>query len=126
MTDLYDDLVNKLTISDAETVSTLAKSVLTYSDWTKLVTIFLIDKLSMFLKVEILLILSQSKKTIRGFDDKVELNSIQENDRALVEILKFKHYFNIALETNEPHHIAEYAYSLCHEFNKYYKNNKIF
>ena len=34
LTDLYDDLVNKLklTISDAETVSTLAKSVLTYSD----------------------------------------------------------------------------------------------
>ena len=32
----------------------------------------------------------------------------------------------MALETNEPHHLAEYAYSLCHEFNKFYTSNKIF
>ena len=43
-----------------------------------------------------------------------------------IEIIKFKYYFDLSLKNNEPHHLAEYAYKLCQEFNSFYKSNKIF
>ena len=43
-----------------------------------------------------------------------------------MEIIKFRYYFDLSLEHHEPHHLAEYAYKLCQEFNSFYKANKIF
>ena len=58
---------------------------------------------------------------------KPKISKINLKERELImEILKFNHYFNLSINTNEPHHLAEYAYNLCHEFNKFYTNNKIF
>ena len=31
----------------------------------------------------------------------------------------------MSLKSNEPHHIAEYAYTLCQEFNRFYSKDKI-
>ena len=55
------------------------------------------------------------------------LDNLNEDERKLVfEITKLPYYFFKSLEKNEPHHIAEYAYSLCQIFNSFYSNNKIF
>ena len=39
---------------------------------------------------------------------------------------KFYYYFNLSLEHNEPHHLAEYAYNVSQAFNTFYSNNRIF
>ena len=60
-------------------------------------------------------------------NNKEVLNNLNEDERKLVfEITKLPYYFFKSLEKNEPHHIAEYAYSLCQIFNSFYSNNKIF
>ena len=133
--ELYEDLINKLSVNnlDSTTVSTLAKSVLTYSDLVTKRTgnyIFDIDKFTNVSgKSAIFIQYSQvrAKKLIDQSDFKSQLSTIGKDERELViEILKFSHFFKMALETNEPHHLAEYAYNLCHEFNKFYTNNKVF
>mgnify|MGYP001376777871 FL=1 len=133
--ELYKDLINKLSVNnlDSTTVSTLAKSVLTYSDLVTKRTgnyIFDIDKFTNVSgKSAIFIQYSQvrAKKLIDQSDFKSQLSTIGKDERELViEILKFSHFFKMALETNEPHHLAEYAYNLCHEFNKFYTNNKVF
>lgn len=59
--------------------------------------------------------------------NKEVLDNLNEDERKLVfEITKLPYYFFKSLEKNEPHHIAEYAYSLCQIFNSFYSNNKIF
>ena len=133
--ELYSDLINKLSENnlDRTIVSTLAKSVLTYSDLVTKRTsnyIFDIDKFTNVSgKSAIFIQYSQvrAKKLITQSHVKSQLRVIGNDERDLViEILKFSHFFKLALETNEPHHLAEYAYNLCHEFNKFYTNNKIF
>ena len=128
-------MLNKLSENslDSEIVSTLAKSVLTYSDLVTKRTsnyIFDIDKFTNVSgKSAIFIQYSQvrAKKLIDQSHVESQLGVIGNDERELViEILKFSHFFKMALETNEPHHLAEYAYSLCHEFNKFYTNNKIF
>ena len=60
-------------------------------------------------------------------NNKEVLDNLNEYERKLVfEITKLPYYFFKSLEKNEPHHIAEYAYSLCQIFNSFYSNNKIF
>lgn len=60
-------------------------------------------------------------------NNKEALDNLNEDERKLVfEITKLPYYFFKSLEKNEPHHIAEYAYSLCQIFNSFYSNNKIF
>ena len=133
--ELYNDLINKLSENnlDSAIVSTLAKSVLAYSDLVTKRTsnyIFDIDKFTNVSgKSAIFIQYSQvrAKKLIAQSHVESRLSVIGNDERKLViEILKFNHFFKMALETNEPHHLAEYAYSLCHEFNKFYTNNKIF
>ena len=133
--ELYKDLINKLSVNnlDRTTVSTLAKSVLTYSDLVTKRTgnyIFDIDKFTNVSgKSAIFIQYSQvrAKKLIDQSNFKSQLSTIGNDERELViEILKFSHFFKMALETNEPHHLAEYAYNLCHKFNKFYTYNKVF
>ena len=133
--ELYNDLINKLSENnlDSAIVSTLAKSVLAYSDLVTKRTsnyIFDIDKFTNVSgKSAIFIHYSQvrAKKLISQSHVESRLGVIDNDERELViEILKFSHFFKMALETNEPHHLAEYAYNLCQEFNRFYTNNKIF
>lgn len=133
--DLFNDILNRLSInnSDKESAATLAKSVLTYSDLvTKRTSNYKFD-LDKFINITgksaIFLQYSQvrAKKLLDQNKSKTKLHKFNVSDRSLaLEILKFNNYFNTALYSNEPHHIAEYAYNLCHEFNKFYTENKIF
>ena len=56
-----------------------------------------------------------------------EIENLNVYERDLVKIVsKFSYYFKLALEKNEPHHLAEYGYNLSSSFNSFYSNNKIF
>lgn len=133
--DLYLDVKNKLNEKNETTknLDMLAKSVLTYSD---LVTNrlsnykFDIDKFTNINgKSAIYIQYSnvRAKKLIDNYEGNPVFSKFSSNERMLaIEILKFKYYFDLSLKNNEPHHLAEYAYKLCQEFNSFYKSNKIF
>ena len=132
---LYLDIKDKLYEKNEATnnLDTLAKSVLTYSD---LVTNrlsdykFDIDKFTnMNGKSAIYIQYSnvRAKKLIDNYEGVPIVNTFSSKERLLaMEIIKFKYYFDLSLKNNEPHHIAEYAYKLCQEFNSFYKANRIF
>tara|TARA_Y100000768_G_scaffold22277_1_gene15179 strand:+ start:8 stop:1645 length:1638 start_codon:yes stop_codon:yes gene_type:complete len=132
---LFNDIQIKLNEnnSDEKTVKKLSKSVLTYSD---LVTkrngnyVFDLDKFTNISgKSAIFIQYSQvrAKKLLEQSNINYKFLSFTGTERELlIEIIKFKYYFNLSLNLNEPHHLAEYAYSLCQEFNRFYTNNKIF
>ena len=49
------------------------------------------------------------------------------DERKLLLLLsKFDYFYNQSLDNYQPHHLAEYLYSLCQTFNSFYANNKIF
>ena len=49
------------------------------------------------------------------------------DERKLLLLLsKFDYIYNQSLNNYQPHHLAEYLYSLCKTFNSFYANNKIF
>ena len=133
--DLYKELIEKIGITNKDPliVKTLAKSVLTYSDLVTKRTgnyLFDIDKFTNISgKSAIFIQYAQvrASKLLNETKAKPKISKINLKERELImEILKFNHYFNLSINTNEPHHLAEYAYNLCHEFNKFYTNNKIF
>lgn len=43
----------------------------------------------------------------------------------VIEILKFKYYLDLSILNNEPHHIADYTYSLAKKLNAFYEDEKI-
>jgi arginyl-tRNA synthetase len=52
--------------------------------------------------------------------------NFNEDERTLaLEIINFSYALEQTVKTLEPHHIAEYGYSLAQKFNIFYKNNKI-
>ena len=52
------------------------------------------------------------------------MNSEEKN--LLLLITKFNYFFNLSLNSMEPHHLAEYLFNLSQAFNSFYTNNKIF
>ncbi len=49
------------------------------------------------------------------------------DERKLLLLLsKFDYFYSQSLDNYQPHHLAEYLYSLCQTFNSFYANNKIF
>ena len=114
----------------------LTNSVLTYSDLLsnrKQNYVFDIDKfVDINGKTAVYLQYSQVRaarlleeyKNIVKFENLIELNNTERD--LLFLITKFSYYFNLSLEKNEPHHLAEYAYNLSSLFNSFYSNNKIF
>ena len=133
--ELYQDIKDKLYEKNGDTgnLDILAKSVLTYSDLiTNRVSDykFDIDKFTnMNGKSAIYIQYSnvRAKKLIENYKDTPTVGVFSSKDRHLaMEIIKFKYYFDLSLENHEPHHLAEYAYKLCQEFNSFYKANKIF
>ena len=65
----------------------------------------------------------ESASEVTQVNFKEELNDDERN--LILEISKFYYYFFNALKKNEPHHLAEYGYSLSQFFNTFYSNNKI-
>ena len=134
LSDLYSDIKKKLASinSEEKTVDILAKSVLSYSDLvTKRTSNYIFD-LEKFTNVSgksaIFIQYSQvrAKKLILQNSNNLKYKEVTNDERPLViELLKYYHYFNISLGSNEPHHIAEYAYELCQEFNRFYSKDKI-
>ncbi len=132
--DLYSDIKNKLASinSEEKTVDLLAKSVLSYSDLvTKRTSNYIFD-LEKFTNVSgksaIFIQYSQvrAKKLIMQNRNNLKYKEVTNDERPLIiELLKYYHYFNASLRSNEPHHIAEYAYELCQEFNRFYSKEKI-
>lgn len=68
----------------------------------------------------------RAKKLIMQNRNNLKYKEVTNDERPLIiELLKYYHYFNVSLRSNEPHHIAEYAYELCQEFNRFYSKEKI-
>ena len=136
--DLYSDVKKLLTkegMTDKD-LNKLTNSVLTYSDLLsnrKQNYVFDIDKFVdingktgvylQYSQVRAARLLEEYKKIVK-FENLIELNNTERN--LLLLITKFSYYFNLSLEKNEPHHLAEYAYNLSSAFNSFYSNNKIF
>ena len=73
----------------------------------------------------------RAKKLLNGSSintRKINLNiaDLDESDLSLIRgMIKFEYYFNLALENNEPHHLADYLYELSNLFNSMYQNQNI-
>ena len=56
----------------------------------------------------------------------LNIQDFDESDLNLTrELIKFEYFFNLALENNEPHHLADYLYELSNLFNSMYQNENI-
>lgn len=132
--DLYKDINNLLESKNSdENLTTLSQSVLTYSDLvnSRLKNYnFDIEKFTNIngkSAVYIQYSNVRAKKLISQFDGKLKLDEIlSAHKNILIELIKLEYYFGLALKNNEPHHLAEYMYKLCQEFNTFYNSEKIF
>jgi len=132
--DLYKDINNLLKSKNSdENLTILSQSVLTYSDLvnSRLKNYnFDIEKFTNIngkSAVYIQYSNVRAKKLISQFDGKLKLDEILSvHKNILIELIKLEYYFGLALKNNEPHHLAEYMYKLCQEFNTFYNSEKIF
>ena len=132
--DLYKDINNLLESKNSdENLTILSQSVLTYSDLvnSRLKNYnFDIEKFTNIngkSAVYIQYSNVRAKKLISQFGGKLKLNEIlSAHKNILIELIKLEYYFGLALKNNEPHHLAEYMYKLCQEFNTFYNSEKIF
>jgi len=122
-----DDHTNKL----------LTNTVLTFSDLkTNRMTDYKFD-LDKFTNISgktgiyVQYALVRAKKLIKNSSidtSSINLNfsDIDESDLNLVRcLIKFEYFFNLALENNEPHHLADYLYELSNLFNSMYQSVNI-
>ena len=135
---LFEDIKEKLKKynSDDGVLNTLTNTVLTYSDLLPNRNqnyIFDVDKFTdingktgiyiQYAQVRAKKLLDNST-TPGSYDKNFEINSEERN--LLLLITKFDYFFNLSLSSMEPHHLAEYLFSLSQAFNSFYTNNKIF
>ena len=135
---LYDDIKIKLEeYNDSlEGIDILVNTVLTFSDLLPNRNqnyIFDVDKFTdingktgtyiQYAQVRAKKLLENSKSSERSLD--TENLNIDEK-KLLFLISKFYYYFNLSLNSNEPHHLAEYAYDVSQAFNSFYSNNPVF
>ena len=138
LVDLYLDVKNLLKRENLneEDLNKLTNSVLTFSDLIsnrKQNYVFDLEKyVDVNGKTAVYLQYSQVRaaKLLNEFSSQNEIFEIENlnvYERDLVKLVsKFSYYFKLALEKNEPHHLAEYGYNLSSSFNSFYSNNKIF
>ncbi len=122
---------------DEETNQILANTVLTFSDLiTNRMTDYKFD-LDKFTNISgktgiyVQYALVRAKKLLKS--SSINLNKVNlgiadfdESDINLIRgLIKFEYYFNLALENNEPHHLADYLYELSNLFNSMYQNQNI-
>ncbi len=56
----------------------------------------------------------------------IVISEFDKSDLDLIRgFIKFEYYFNLALENNEPHYLADYLYELSNLFNSMYQNENI-
>ena len=132
--DLFDQIKKEVSKknSDKKIINTLAKSVMTYSDLaTKRTSDYSFD-IEKFVNINgksaIYLQYSQVRARKLLENKKITRKFIKFNDdeRDLAkEIINFSFALERTLNTLEPHHLAEYGYTLCQKFNAFYKNNKV-
>ena len=122
---------------DEETNQILANTVLTFSDLImNRMTDYKFD-LDKFTNISgktgiyVQYALVRAKKLLKSSSinlNKVNLSisDFDESDINLIRgLIKFEYYFNLALENNEPHHLADYLYELSNLFNSMYQNQNI-
>ena len=135
---LFEDVKSKLTKynSDDNVLNSLTNTVLTYSDLLPNRNqnyIFDVDKFTdingktgiyiQYAQVRAKKLLENSD--IAGsFDNNLEMSDEERN--LLFQITMFDNFFDLSLSNMEPHHLAEYLYSLSQSFNSFYSNIKIF
>ena len=135
---LYDDIEIKLKEynDNLEGIDILVNTVLTFSDLLPNRNqnyIFDVDKFTdingktgtyiQYAQVRAKKLLENSKSSERSLD--TENLNIDEK-KLLFLISKFYYYFNLSLDSNEPHHLAEYAFDVSQAFNSFYSNNPVF
>lgn len=135
---LFEDVKSKLTKynRDNNVLNSLTNTVLTYSDLLPNRNqnyIFDVDKFTdingktgiyiQYAQVRAKKLLENSD--IAGsFDNNLEMSEEERN--LLFQITMFDNFFDLSLSNMEPHHLAEYLYSLSQSFNSFYSNIKIF
>jgi len=122
---------------DNETNKLLTNTVLTFSDLkTNRMTDYKFD-LEKFTNISgktgiyVQYALVRAKKLLKSSsinlgNINLNISDFDESDLNLVRgLIKFEYYFNLALENNEPHHLADYLYELSNLFNSMYQNENI-
>ena len=122
---------------DDDTNKLLANTVLTFSDLkTNRMTDYKFD-LDKFTNISgktgiyVQYALVRAKKLLNNASintSALNLNipDFDESDLNLTrELIKFEYFFDLALENNEPHHLADYLYELSNLFNSMYQNENI-
>ncbi|MFL2696004.1 MAG: arginine--tRNA ligase [Candidatus Actinomarina sp.] len=122
---------------DSHTNKLLANTVLTFSDLkTNRMTDYKFD-LDKFTNISgktgiyVQYALVRAKKLLKSSsintdNINLEISDLDKSDLNLLRgLIKFEYYFNLALENNEPHHLADYLYELSNLFNSMYQNENI-
>ena len=122
---------------DDDTNKLLANTVLTFSDLkTNRMTDYKFD-LDKFTNISgktgiyVQYALVRAKKLLNNASINIStltlnIPDFDESDLKLTrELIKFEYFFNLALENNEPHHLADYLYELSNLFNSMYQNENI-
>ena len=122
---------------DSKTNKLLTNTVLTFSDLkTNRMTDYKFD-LDKFTNISgktgiyVQYALVRAKKllknsSINSRNINLNISDFDESDLNLLRgLIKFEYYFNLALENNEPHHLADYLYELSNLFNSMYQNENI-
>jgi arginyl-tRNA synthetase len=134
LSQLYQDIENQLkNKNNDENLSILSKAVLTYSDLSnsRLKNYsFDVEKFTNIngkSAVYVQYAQVRAKKLLLQRNEKLIFShSNKKNQKLIFELIKFKYYFKLSLQNNEPHHLAEYLYKICKEFNSFYNAEKIF
>ena len=141
LNDLFEETLSKIQSTnkdlDEETNKLLTNTVLTFSDLiTNRKTDYKFD-LDKFTNINgktgiyIQYAFVRAKKLIQNSNIDVTnidlvFSELDETDNMLLRgFLKFEHYFNQALNNNEPHHLADFLYELSNLFNSMYQNENI-
>ena len=135
---LYEDIKKKLKKynDDEKILNTLTNTVLTYSDLLPNRNqnyVFDLDKFTdingktgiyiQYAQVRARKLLGKSN----SIQNKNYISRFNNEERQLrLLITKFTYYFNLSKNNYEPHHLADYLYTLCQSFNSFYAKNKIF
>ena len=135
---LFEDIKKKLKKynDDEKILNTLTNTVLTYSDLLPNRSqnyVFDLDKFTdingktgiyiQYAQVRAKKLLEKSNN-IKNENYISKLNNEERQLKLL--ITKFAYYFNLSKSNYEPHHLADYLYTLCQSFNAFYTKNKIF
>jgi arginyl-tRNA synthetase len=135
---LFEDIKKKLKKynDDEKILNTLTNTVLTYSDLLPNRSqnyVFDLDKFTdingktgiyiQYAQVRAKKLLEKSNN-IKNENYISKLNNEERQLKLL--ITKFAYYFNLSKNNYEPHHLADYLYTLCQSFNAFYTKNKIF